>query len=293
MNIHWLRTFVTAAKNENFRQTAEELFLAQPTVTTHIKQLEKNFHTKFFRRSGRNIVLTEAGHRFLPHANLILSAYEEGAHDLTSWHQGYKKTLTLAVSPILAASVLPYIIRQFMERYQEIEVIVQVCESSDIGEMIEKGEADIGLSRMHPIQTTLTNQKIMEEDVVCVCPHDGGDMESSPPIDLDFLIETQTLFTFNHPEYWDSLLAAIRGKHQRIRTMIVSQVHITKRFIEEGLGFSFLPKSAVRRELMEGRMLEADTPGIRLPRASTYIITRGESKETSMFQTFLREYFSY
>lgn len=42
MDFKWLHTFVTAAKYENFRKTAETLFLSQPTVTVHIKQLERN-----------------------------------------------------------------------------------------------------------------------------------------------------------------------------------------------------------------------------------------------------------
>jgi LysR family transcriptional repressor of citA len=293
MNIRWLRTFVTAAENENFRETAEKLFMAQPTVTAHIKQLEKELNAEFFRRSGRNIVLTEAGRRFLPHAHLILTSYDEGTHELSAWYQGYKRTLTIAVSPILAASVLPYIISQFMKRHPDVEVIVQVKESKDIGEMIEKGEAGLGLSRMHPIQTALNSQRIMEEDVVCVCPHDGGDLESSPPIDINELFEKQTLFTYNHPDYWDDLLMVIRGKHRTIRTMVVSQVYITKKFIENGLGFSFLPKSALQRELKEGRLLKVDTPGLHLPKASTYMITREHTEENRLFRIFLKEYFSY
>ncbi|MBO0996015.1 LysR family transcriptional regulator [Bacillus sp. SD088] len=293
MDINWLRTFITAAENENFRKTAEKLYMAQPTVTAHIKQLERDVGTQFFRRAGRNIVLTEAGHRFLPHARLILSSYDRGTHDLLAWEQGYKRKLSIAVSPLLAASILPYFIRQFMEQHMEVEVIVQVKESKEISEMVEKGEADLGLLQMKPVQSSLYVQKIKEDDVICVCPHDGGDLESSPPIDIHDLFENQTLFTYNHPEYWDDLLSAIHAKHHKIRTMVVTQVHITKRFIEEGLGFSFLPKISLHRELMEGRLLEVKTPGLQLPKASTYMIIREDTEENRLFQAFLREYFSY
>lgn len=292
MDIRWLRTFVIAAENENFRQTAESLYMAQPTVTAQIKQLEKELGARLFRRSGRNIVLSEAGHRFLPHAKSVLSAYDEGVHQLLSWHQGYERKLAIAVSPILAAAVLPYIIRKFTERYPDIEVIIQVKESRDIGEMIARGEANMGLSRMKPVQHGVRVEQIQEEDVVCVCPHDGGDSESSPPVDAHHLFQQETLLIHNHPEYWDSLLAAIRVKHPRIRTMTVSQVHITKKMIEEGLGFSFLPKSALTRELAEGRLLEVDTPDMILPKAHTYMITREDTEENRIFRLFLKQYFS-
>ncbi|CEI83312.1 HTH-type transcriptional regulator CysL [Oceanobacillus oncorhynchi] len=293
MNINWLRTFIMAAESENFRKTAEKLYMAQPTVTAHIKQLERDIGTQFFSRSGRNIILTEAGRRFLPHARLILSSYDRGTHDLLAWEQGYKRKLTIAISPLLAASILPYIIRQFMERHMDVEVIVQIKESMEISEMIEKGEADLGLLQMKPVQGSLQVEKIKEDDVICVCSHDGGDLESSPPIDIHDLFENQTLFTYNHPEYWDDLLNAIHVKYHKVRTMVVTQVHITKKFIEEGLGFSFLPKIALNRELIEGRLLEVRTPELKLPKASTYIVTRADTEENRLFQDFLGEYFSY
>lgn len=71
---------------------------------------------------------------------------------MLAWEQGYKRKLNIAVSPLLAATILPYIIRQFMERHIDIEVIVQVKDSKEISEMIEKGEADLGLLQMKPLQ---------------------------------------------------------------------------------------------------------------------------------------------
>ncbi len=56
--------------------------------------------------------------------------------------------------------------------------------------------------------------------------------------------------------------------------MKVTQAHIAKRFVEEGLGISFLPKSMVRRELIEGRLMEAHFDLFRLPKVATYFLVR-------------------
>ena len=66
--------------------------------------------------------------------------------------------------------------------------------------------------------------------------------------------------------------------------MKVSQVHVAKRFIEEGLGCSVLPRSAVRRELAEGRMLEGDMSKVDLPLVSTYILLKSPSEEAKAFE---------
>ena len=56
--------------------------------------------------------------------------------------------------------------------------------------------------------------------------------------------------------------------------MKVTQAHIAKRFIQEGLGVSFLPKSMVRRELIEGRLMDAHFDLFPLPEVSTYFLTK-------------------
>lgn len=292
MNIRWLRTFVTAAEFENFRQTAERLYLAQPTVTVHIRHLEKDLGTQLFERTGRNIVLTKAGRYFLPHAQKIIKDYDTGMHDLISWNQGYEKKLTVSVSPLIASTFLPHIIKKFTAKHPNVEVKISVVDSGQIGEQVENRIAEIGLSRMKPFQPSLLSEVLSEDPVICVAPHDGGDMESSPPIDVEDLFETHILLTHNHPEYWDNLLTDIRLKNFKFRTMAVSQTHITKRFIEEGLGFSFLPRSSVYRELVEGRVLEVDTPAIDLPKATTYIVTKDENEEVSHFKTLLYDFYT-
>ncbi|KMM39549.1 LysR family transcriptional regulator [Guptibacillus hwajinpoensis] len=290
MNINWLRTFVAAGTYENFRETSEKLYLAQPTVTVHIQQLEKQIGSKLFMKSGRRVVLSEAGRQFLPHAREILEQYEQSLRHMNGFKQGYHRKLTLAVSPLIAATVLPYVLQQFMKDHPSIEVVVKVSESNEIGELISKNKADFGLSRMKSIHPDVTSEKTGPDPIVLVVPHDGGDAETSLPLSLGDYCAHATLLTHSHPGYWDDLLIELRNRYEGIRTMVVSQVHITKRFIEEGLGFSFLPRSSVQRELLEGRMLQVDTNEVRLPFVHTYLVYHHLSEETEIFKEFIEKH---
>lgn len=91
MEIKWLKTFIKAAEEENFRKTAEVLFLSQPAITKHIKKLEQALQAELFTRNGRKVSLTLAGYRFLPHAKAIVFNYENGLDAFHSWQQGYSK----------------------------------------------------------------------------------------------------------------------------------------------------------------------------------------------------------
>ncbi|RKD69464.1 LysR family transcriptional repressor of citA [Sinobaca qinghaiensis] len=288
MNTQWLRTFLTAAKQENYHQTAELLFMSQPAVSVQMKQLERELGVFLFERNGRNVRLTTYGRYFYPKAVQIIKELDEGFMEMQRIKQGYYQTLTIAVSPLVATTYLPYWLKAYVKKEKQVDVVIRVMESELIAEEINKGLSDIGLSRMDSQIKGVTASRIFEEPLKVVAPHDGGEEESSLPIEFRSLIEEKVLLTDNHPEYWEPILRQLHFAYPALRTMKVSQVHVAKRFIEEDIGFSILPRSAVRRELAEGRMLEIDAPELLLPMASTYILSKYPQKQAITFETTIR-----
>ena len=67
-----IETFLHAADNLNFSETARILHLAQPTVSHHIKTLEKELGVELFERQGAALKLTEAGRLLIPWAKKVL-----------------------------------------------------------------------------------------------------------------------------------------------------------------------------------------------------------------------------
>ncbi|UFJ43424.1 LysR family transcriptional regulator [Brevibacillus humidisoli] len=266
-----MQTFVVAAQYENFHQTAETLYIAQPTVTQHIRQLERELGTELFVRTGKRVKLTSAGKRFLLHARSILEQWNEGVEDLVAWQQGYVETLQLAVSPIIAHTSLTHLIRRYTKAYPEVDISIQIADSKEIGQLVSSGQVDIGLTRSVPGDLPLATHLIQYDPIVFVVPPNGGDMEAPLP-DWEQELSSRRLITYNHPGYWDELLYSLRQRDLSFRTMVVSRVDITKRFVEEGVGVSFLPRSAISRELFENRFIELATPGLQLPQVASYLV---------------------
>ncbi|MGY3718706.1 LysR family transcriptional regulator [Sutcliffiella cohnii] len=291
MEFAWLKTFVTAAEYENFKRTADVLFISQPTVTVHVKLLEKELGIKLFQREGRRVKLTEEGVRYLEHAKKLLHVYEEGLKDINSFSQGYTKKLSIAISPLIADTILPFVLKSYTKRYPEVEIDVKIAESVDIEEIVLNEEVDLGLSCLKSTNTNLHSEMLYKDEVVFVAPHDGRDFETAPPLDEEELLENNYLLTHNHPAYWDTLSLLIKNKIPSVKMMKVSQIHITKRFISEGLGVSFLPRSTVRRELLEGRLLEVYSHSFSLPDANTYAIMKYHHEKQKEFLTFLKRYY--
>ena len=77
MELRQLRYFVAIAESGSFSRAAEKVFVAQSALSHQIAQLEHELGIALFHRSRRGIELTEAGHRFAPHAVSILRQTEE------------------------------------------------------------------------------------------------------------------------------------------------------------------------------------------------------------------------
>lgn len=97
------------------------------------------------------------------------------------------------------------------------------------------------------------------------------------------MLKRYRLLTNNHPAYWDDLLSEINRVYPNVRTLPVTQMEITKRFIEKGLGVSYLPLSMVQEELNRKQMIEVEHRHITLPISYTYVVTKVETSEVRLF----------
>jgi LysR family transcriptional repressor of citA len=273
VDLRVLRTFVSAARLENFRETAERLSLSQPTVSAQIRELEEEIGEPLFDRAGRRVRLNPAGEMFLPHAEQILKDYASAMQDLSDHRRGEVERVAIAVSPEPARSLLPRALRHLLSVRPSAVVSVEVVPSREVGGIVASGAADVGIAQVpaDPSQNRLRCRELMRDRGVLAARHDGNDHDQAPAYWRQ-LLEEQILISHGHPGYWNALLQRLEDEGIHPRTMPVTQVELTKRFVEEGLGVSFLPERSVRRELLEGRLMEVPAPGLALPDAVTFML---------------------
>lgn len=77
MDLDRVRAFVVTAEHMNFTRAADELGLAQPSLSGRIRGLEQELGVPLFSRSKRQVELTAAGREFLGHARRLLAAADE------------------------------------------------------------------------------------------------------------------------------------------------------------------------------------------------------------------------
>ncbi|MBB4823600.1 LysR family transcriptional repressor of citA [Sporosarcina luteola] len=291
MDYQWLSTFIAAAEELNFRKASERLSLSQPSVTVHIRLLEDYLGLQLFDRLKNRVTLTDAGKLFYPLAVQLIQDMESTIEHMHSFAQGYRRTWTIAISPLMAETMLPYFLRTFQRKYPDVELSIQVEESEAIEGLVDSGNVHLGISALHAAGRNVETKRIYEDPVVFVMPVDSYDEESGPPIDVAEILKMNYLLVGHHPVFWNELLPQLRENVPGIRTMNVTQAHIAKRFIQEGLGVSFLPLSIVRRELIEGRLMQPHFPLFELPKVSTYAVWKRKGDLEEEFMEYISHYY--
>ncbi len=130
MEITQLKYFYVLAQNQHVTRTAEQLHIAQPSLTQSIRRLEKELDVKLFKNSGRNIVLTDCGKYLQRKIEPLLKAFDEIPEEirtLTGDRQRTIKINVLAASTLITESIINYQKKHPEVRFQ----IVQNTETED------------------------------------------------------------------------------------------------------------------------------------------------------------------
>jgi len=162
-----LRAFEAAARHLSFTRAAEELNVTPGAISQQIRQLEEFAGAPLFRRTGRQVLLTEAGQAALP---LLTNAFEmmaEAVHHMRA--PARRDRLMISSAPSFAAKWLAPRLERFQEQNPEAEVWV----SADMA-MTDFNHSDIDLALRHGkgLYEGLRAEKIMSESVLPVCSPD-------------------------------------------------------------------------------------------------------------------------
>ena len=270
MDFKWIQSFVVAAKTGNFREAADQLFISQPSITVHIQQLEESLQVKLFKREHTKISLTDEGEFFLKQANEIIKKVEESKRTTQLFSKQKKTEITVVLSPLLTETNLPHIIYQFLMEHPEYDIRISVEDSELIDEQLLSNKAHIGIGIGKSKYGSIHSEKIISSPMQLVCPLDSQDDETGGYYELTNIFAKYPLFTGHLKE--SILIEPLLLKHfSTVRLMSISQCYIVKRFVKDGLGMAFLPKSIIYKEMMEGRYNIIDFDLFECPTVDLYM----------------------
>lgn len=137
MELRHLNTFKTIVDTGGFKKAADSLGYAQSSVTNHIKELENELGYLLFDRLGKQVVLTQAGKRFLPYALEIIDLYAKSKEAVLNTVD-LAGELTIGVSESLLLYWLPTFITNFTKTYPKIELTLKLIDYQHLTAQLKK-----------------------------------------------------------------------------------------------------------------------------------------------------------
>ena len=132
MRLDYIRSFINVVNCKSFSVAAKKAFVSQPTISTHIKQLEAELGVQLLVRSTKDVILSEEGVLFYPYAVRLLETENEALAHLNKTEAKVKGTVTIAASSVPGNYILPRILKQTRLKYPEIDYRMLEGDSSQV-----------------------------------------------------------------------------------------------------------------------------------------------------------------
>lgn len=142
MEFRQLKTFRAVCQNLSFTKTAEQLYMAQSSVSAQIRSLETELGVKLFDRIGRSIALTDAGRKLYDYACRLEGITEEIKSEVGG-DKYLKGTLTIRMPETLASVYMPRVIERYIEDYPDVRLEFINCSDLQLARELNSGRIDL------------------------------------------------------------------------------------------------------------------------------------------------------
>lgn len=286
LSLRQLEIFEKIASTGSVTRAGEELLLTQSAVSMALSQLEQLSSVPLFERSGRRLLLNDAGRQLLQEAREILQAVKRVEQQLQGDTGELVGELLIGGSTTIANYLLPSLLGAFARKYPHTGVQLTVGNTQQVADLLAVGQLDIAFVEgpCHNRDLVAVHWRDDELVVVAGAEHPWGkdqhvtseQLAAAPWIMREKGSGTREIFEDAMERTGISYRIALEFGHtEAIKNGVVA-----------GLGVSCLSRIAVDRELEYGRLVEVASP-LLLGRSLT-LLKRRNSHCTALLDAFLK-----
>ncbi len=270
MNTEGLKTFIFLSKVKNFTLAAEQLFIAQSTVTNRINELEKEVGKKLFSRGSKAVKLTEAGEIFLRYAERMLELQTTSVEEINALSSHSRKFSIGAINASYETHVKP-LVDNCLKDNTVTSIKVMLGHSLDLIQQLQDNMLDMVFSAI-PLKRLGYACDVYDVDrVALVCKK--GLNEYPEGVTKEQLAKIPYLMCDLTLSEAGVFIRSLFPKNHIFRLDVDNSSKLLP-FLENGLGYSFLPYGLVKEKLEEGVLEEVPLKDFSAPNVTTYLIYR-------------------
>ncbi len=289
-----LKTFIAVVEFKNFTKAGEHLNLSQPSVSTHIKNLENVFGVRLINRSvkQKTIVITESGFTLYKKAKEILNLIDITHMEVLNTSNSLKGHLKIGASLTIGEYVLPKFLAIFCKKYPDIDIEVFIENTSIICSHLKELTLDMGLIEGASSSSSFTQEYFLEDKMVLAFPYNSELITDNFSLDK---LQNQKWVVREEGSGTREFLNMFLGTNEIVPNgiMVLGSNYAVKEAVRNNLGITIISNFVTLPgvESKELSIIELNNPYIR---HFSYILPKNitTSKASQVFLEEFKEYTS-
>ncbi|WP_289019773.1 selenium metabolism-associated LysR family transcriptional regulator [Desulfobacter postgatei] len=257
MDLWQLHIFVSVVEQKSFSRASEQIHLSQPTVSTHIKELEGHFQCRLLDRLGKVTEPTRAGEILYDYAKRMLALKQETQSAMLDFLGHTKGQLIIGGSSIPAGYILPRMLGAFKADFPDVSILLTVGDTGQIIRAVKDGELELGVVGAKTSDPDIVQEKLVEDEMKLVVPagHEWADRIS---VTCKALLSQPLIAREQGSGTWKTVLASMEKAGidlSRLEPAVTmgNSVSVIQGILNN-VGISILSTIAVAEELARGRL---------------------------------------
>lgn len=286
-DLRQLECFCAVARTGSFTKAAEDLGIAQPSLSEQIARLEQSLGAALFERLSRRVELTPVGEAILGKAHALLEDAAELPDLFERAREGVHGPLRVGAIPTILPYFLAPLLRPFTERYEDVDLHVREGTTAELVEQVLEGMIDVAVLSL-PVEGAGLVMKELFRDPLYLAVPEGHALAGEERVQLRRLSAERLLILKDGHCLRDETLAVCDRARARFSGQCEADQFLTIfELIRAGFGVSIVPEMA--RKLSHGcKLIELE------PKASRRVgyvrlERRYLSKALEAFTGYLKE----
>lgn len=240
-NLRQLRYFVTTAECGSVAEASRKLYIAQPSVSTAIKQLEDSFGVQLFiRHHAQGVSLTPSGARFYRKALELLRVAHEFEQNALADNDVVAGQIDIGCFETVAPLYLPRLIAGFKARWPGVEIRIRDGEQQELVQALTAGSIDVAMLFEHDLGATIETTPLMPpQQPYALLPADHRFAQQAKVSLADLVLEPMILLDVLPSRTYFVSIFEERGLTPNI-VFSSPSIEMVRGMVGRGFGFSIL-----------------------------------------------------
>lgn len=260
MELKYLQTFLAIVETGSFSRAAIQLNYTRSTITYQMQQLEAELQIPLFEQMGRNLVLTRGGEELVPKVREILHEVQT-LQQIGKAEYALQGTLRVAMGETILCYLMPPVLRNLCQQAPMARLFLQSMNCYDIRDELLRGNLDLGVfyGEVGGLAPGLVTSTFYKTKLVLVA---SPQLRERYP---DFMIAGQRMhipLISNEPLciFRQMFEEYLREKEIQLdHTIMLNSIPTIINLVKSGVGISYLPLFAVKKELACGELVTIPT----------------------------------